>query len=73
LVEAKQIDSCWEKLSTNAGGGIRYVIDIDKSKANADFMPKEGGVFSSIGAEFAKAKEPKKFSKLAPEEQKEIC
>lgn len=41
LVEAKQIDECWEKLSSNAGLGTRYVIDIEKSKANADFIPKE--------------------------------
>jgi len=32
-VEAEDIDSCWEKLKSNADG-IRYVIDVKKSKAN---------------------------------------
>ena len=41
LIQATQIDSCFEKLSNNTAGGTRYVIDIDASKADASFMPKE--------------------------------
>lgn len=41
LVEAKQIDECWTNLLGNAGMGTRYVIDIEKSKLNKDFMPSE--------------------------------
>ena len=41
LIEASGIDGAWEKLCHNAGAGTRYVLDIEKSKQNADFMPKE--------------------------------
>lgn len=30
-VEAKQIDECWDKLTTINKDGIRYVIDVKKS------------------------------------------
>ena len=38
-VEAKQIDECWEKLTTSNKDGIRYVIDVEKSKKNKDWLP----------------------------------
>ena len=40
LIEAKDIDSVWNNLKHTNDTGLRYVIDIEKSKANADFMPK---------------------------------
>ena len=40
LIEAKDIDSSWKKLLDNTAGGTRFVIDMEASKKNADFMPK---------------------------------
>ena len=40
LIEAKDIDFIWNKLKSVNDTGLRYVLDIEKSKANADFMPK---------------------------------
>ena len=39
-VEAKDIDSCWEKLQNTNADGIRFVIDIKKSLENKDYLPK---------------------------------
>ena len=41
MIKASGIDAAWEKLNTNAGGGLRFVIDIEKSKLYDSFMPKE--------------------------------
>jgi len=41
LIEAKDIDFIWDKLKSVNDTGLRYVIDIEKSKLNADFMPKK--------------------------------
>jgi len=40
MIEAKDIDGSWDKLKDNTAGGTRFVIDIEKSKMNADFIPK---------------------------------
>ena len=40
VVEAKDIDSCWQKLATNNADGVRYVIDVKKSLENKDYLPK---------------------------------
>jgi len=39
VVEAKDIDSCWDKLTKTNADGIRYVIDIKKSLENKDYIP----------------------------------
>ena len=36
-IEAKEIDWAWDQLSTTNKDGIRYVIDIKKSRENKDF------------------------------------
>ena len=41
LVEAKEIDWCWQQLCTINKDGVRYVLDIAKSKQTKDFMPQE--------------------------------
>jgi len=41
LIEAKDIDFIWNKLKSVNDTGLRYVIDIEKSKQNAEFMPKK--------------------------------
>jgi alcohol dehydrogenase (NADP+) len=41
MIHASGIDGAWEKLINNTAGGTRFVIDIDASKADAGFMPKE--------------------------------
>jgi len=41
LVEAKDIDMVWNKLKSVNDTGLRYVIDIEKSKLNADFCAKK--------------------------------
>ena len=41
MIHASGIDGAWEKLINNTAGGTRFVIDIEASKADADFMPKE--------------------------------
>ena len=40
LVEAKDIDKCWDQLLHSNKDGVRFVIDIKKSLAS-DFVPKE--------------------------------
>ena len=40
IVEAKDIDWCWQQLDKTNADGIRYVIDIKKSLENKDFIPK---------------------------------
>jgi uncharacterized zinc-type alcohol dehydrogenase-like protein len=40
LVEAKDIDSAWEQLEGKNKDALRYVLDIKKSLANPDFLPK---------------------------------
>lgn len=40
IVEAKDIDWCWQQLDKTNADGIRYVIDIKKSLQNKDFIPK---------------------------------
>lgn len=40
-VTADKISQCWQTLIDNKAGALRYVIDIEASKANADFLPKE--------------------------------
>ena len=40
MVEAKEIDKCWDILATANKDGIRYVIDIKKSLQDSDFVPK---------------------------------
>ena len=39
-IEANKIDWAWEQLATVNKDGVRYVIDIEKSLANQDFIPK---------------------------------
>ena len=41
LIEANQIDWAWSQLNGPSGNadGVRYVIDIKKSLANASFVP----------------------------------
>ena len=39
-VEAKQIDWVWDQLATSNKDGVRYVIDVKKSLANQEFVPK---------------------------------
>jgi len=41
LIEAKEIDWAWEQLMTINKDGIRYVIDIEKSLANKDWLPED--------------------------------
>ena len=42
LIEAKQIDEKWDHLMNNNNQtALRFVIDIKKSLANQDFIPKE--------------------------------
>jgi len=40
LVEAKEVDRCWQQLCTINKDGVRYVLDIAKSKQTKDFMPQ---------------------------------
>ena len=40
MVEAKDIDWCWDKLAKTNADGIRYVIDVKKSLQNENFIPK---------------------------------
>ena len=40
IVEAKDIDSCWEALMKTNADGIRYVIDVKKSLQNKQHLPK---------------------------------
>ena len=42
MIEASQIDWAWDKLNGATGNadGVRYVIDVKKSLANNDFVPK---------------------------------
>jgi uncharacterized zinc-type alcohol dehydrogenase-like protein len=40
-VEAEKIDWAWEQLCTINKDGIRYVIDIEKSLANKNFLPPQ--------------------------------
>jgi len=40
IVEAKDIDSCWDQLKNTNADGIRYVIDVKKSLENKDFLPQ---------------------------------
>lgn len=41
LIHANGIDAAWDKLNGNSSMGTRFVIDIEASKGDADFMPKE--------------------------------
>lgn len=41
LIEAKQLDETWEKLDKMNTTAVRYVIDIEASKKNAEFMAKD--------------------------------
>jgi len=40
VVEAKDIDSCWDQLINSNADGVRFVIDIKKSLQNQDYIPK---------------------------------
>jgi len=40
IVEAKDIDSCWDQLMNTNADGVRFVIDIKKSLQNQDYIPK---------------------------------
>ena len=40
VIEAKDIDWCWDQLDSTNADGIRFVIDIKKSLKNKDFLPK---------------------------------
>ena len=40
VIEAKDIDWCWDQLDGTNADGIRFVIDIKKSLKNKDFLPK---------------------------------
>lgn len=40
LIQASGIDNAWQQLLDNSAMGKRFVIDIDASKTNGDFMPK---------------------------------
>ena len=39
MVTAKEIDTVWAELSKSNADGTRYVIDIEKSKADTTFLP----------------------------------
>ena len=39
VVEAKDIDECWDQLQGSNADGLRYVIDIKKSLENKDYLP----------------------------------
>ena len=39
VVEAKDIDDCWDQLQSSNADGLRYVIDIKKSLENKDYLP----------------------------------
>jgi hypothetical protein len=40
MVEANKIDWVWDQLATSNKDGVRYVIDVKKSLANQDYIPK---------------------------------
>ena len=39
IIQAAGIDEAWEKLINNTAGATRFVIDIEASKKNQEFMP----------------------------------
>lgn len=41
LIKACGIDEAWKKLIDNTAGGNRFVIDIEASKKDEHFLPKE--------------------------------
>lgn len=41
MIVASQLETVWNTLSTANKDGVRYVIDIKKSLADASFMPKQ--------------------------------
>ena len=40
VIEAKDIDWCWDQLESINADGIRFVIDIKKSLKNKEYLPK---------------------------------
>ena len=42
LIEANEIEDVWSKLAKSNADGVRYVIDIQKSLKNINFMPIQG-------------------------------
>jgi uncharacterized zinc-type alcohol dehydrogenase-like protein len=38
-VTARQIDECWDKLTTINKDGVRYVIDVKKSLEDKEWLP----------------------------------
>ena len=60
MVEAKDIDWCWDKLAKTNADGIRYVIDVKKSLQNENFVPKSIFLLPKIFS-FFKLRKPKNY------------
>jgi uncharacterized zinc-type alcohol dehydrogenase-like protein len=41
IVTADKISECWQTLLDNKAGSLRYIIDIEASRKNQDFLPKD--------------------------------